>query len=153
MAFLDSNLLISFAFINDKNHTMARELLNKLNKPFFVSPLALFEISASIPRRIIPVGGFRLPNFLQYILDCIPNLEEKLKQSIEIVISYLKDTLELTFCSDEECPELKEYGGVHIIGEQVKLFKLYALGMEKAYKDTVGENHMRMTVCKNLLHL
>jgi len=67
-------------------------------------------------------------------LDCIPNLEERLKQSIEVVLSYLKDTLELTFCSDEECPELKEFKEVYIIGEQVKLLKLYAFGMEKAYK-------------------
>jgi len=132
MPFLDTNLLISFVFVNDANHTKARKLIEELRGPLLISPWALFEIYAVVPRRIIPEGGFQLPEPLREILDRMPDDEDKLRRSVEVVVSFLKNALPLTLCSDEESPELGELEEVCISDERIKLLRLHASGMGKA---------------------
>ena len=136
MPFLDTNVLISFAFVNENNHQKAKNLILKRLKgrDFYISSITIFEIYSVIPRRIIPAGGFYLPNPLQQLLNSIKSPDDRLKRSIEITISYLKNQINFYFCTDNKVPELGKVKKIKTAGETIKLFSFYILGMKKSYK-------------------
>ena len=143
MPFLDTNVLISFAFVNENNHQKAKNLILKRLKGrnFYISSITIFEIYSVIPRRIIPVGGFYLPNPLQQLLNSIKSPDDRLKRSIETTISYLKNQINYLknqinfyFCTDNKVPELGKVKKIKTAGETIKLFSFYILGMKKSYK-------------------
>ena len=134
MVFVDTNVLISYAFINDSRHNQAEKLLDETRKTerLYLSPIAIFEIYCVVPRKII--GAFKLPKPLEETLNRMPQLEERLKESIEVVISYLRGRLDLKLCSDEEISEIGQFNEVLVNGEPLKLLRLYMPGIQKSPK-------------------
>lgn len=136
MVFVDASVLISYAFINDARHNEAKNLVEEMKKvdKLYISPIAIFEIHCVIPRRIIPIGGFKLPKPLQEVLNKFPQLEERLRESIEVVISYLRGELNPKLCSDEEISEIGQFNEVLVSGKPLKLLRLYMPGIQKSHK-------------------
>ena len=125
-AYIDTNVLVSYAIESDIKHNDAIKLIDKIKKlKMHVSPLTIFEIYCVIPRLV--EGGLQLPKPLQDVIGTIYNLEDKCKFARRLVLTYLNSALNLIIHSDSETRCLGTLQNVSGF-DSIETLKIYAPG-------------------------
>jgi len=129
--FLDTNVVLSFVFLNDEHHKRTVNFLNQFAEIYYISPMTLFELYCVIPRKF---GNVRFPVAVQRLLNKYETEEEKMACVSTLVVSYFKHSLpkEVIFCSDEKFEWTLR--NVEVDDSTIKIFEPYYLAVQKGHK-------------------
>ena len=144
MYYVDSNVLISYVFATgEPYHVISQSFLEDLvfrkKQKLYASSLTLVEACNVICRKIVKEGS-KLIDPLQRYVDMYKDAKEKCRFLISLIMSFLKEKLEIEFIDDES---LYEFVTVSI--DSVKLPRIFKEAIELSYKINLR--------VKDILHL
>jgi len=131
VAFLDTSVLLSYAFESDGNHPVAKRILEDMvreGRPLFVSPLTILEVYL-VSTRMIASGSVQLPGALERNLNRLQS-EKKIGRVATLLIPFLVERLRLRVCSDGEVPGLRQLERADFLDR--RFMRLYLAAMKKA---------------------
>ncbi|MEX2689286.1 MAG: type II toxin-antitoxin system VapC family toxin [Candidatus Njordarchaeum guaymaensis] len=100
MFYIDTNVLLSYVFISDRKHNIAKEILEKKikNRPIHLSSLTIVEMKASLIRMI--QGGYDLIDPLKILLQKFTK-KDKVRILVAIILGFLKGKFNVSIASDD----------------------------------------------------
>jgi len=142
MAYIDTNVLLSYYFTKDENHTCALNIVKKLRseqREIIISPLTVAELFSVISRRI---HQYKLPPHIKH-------LDEKTK--VGVLVRQALSILNPRVIDDEpRLEQLNEFKAFHIFAKTVDLahkLKLKALDlMHIAYTINLASKGLANTI-------
>jgi predicted nucleic acid-binding protein len=142
MAYIDTNVLLSYYFTEDENHTCALNIVKKLRseqREIIISPLTVAELFSVISRRI---HQYKLPPHIKH-------LDEKTK--VGVLVRQALSILNPRVIDDEpRLEQLNEFKAFHIFAKTVDLahkLKLKALDlMHIAYTINLASKGLANTI-------
>jgi len=121
MAYVDTNVIISFYFDDERNHEIARKIINRLrgrNARLYASPLTIVELFSAISRKL---PNLRLPPHVEIIVKELKPDEEMI---VHILIRNMLESLNITVIDDDPI--------VDLFDNRVRMFYVFRKAIENS---------------------
>jgi predicted nucleic acid-binding protein len=121
MAYVDTNAIISFYFDDERNHEIARKIVDRLrgrNTILYASPLTIVELFSAISRKL---PNLRLPPHVEIIVKELKPGEEMI---VHILIRSMLESLNITVIDDDPIFDLFD--------NRVRMFYVFRKAIENS---------------------
>ena len=121
MAYVDTNVIISFYFDDERSHEIARKIVDRLrgrNTRLYASPLTIVELFSAISRKL---PNLRLPPHVEII---VKELKPDEKTIVHILIGSMLESLNITVVDDDPIFDLFD--------NRVRMFYVFRKAIENS---------------------
>jgi predicted nucleic acid-binding protein len=121
MAYVDTNVIISFYFDDERSHEIARKIVDRLrggNTRLYASPLTIVELFSAISRKL---PNLRLPPHVEIIVKELKPGEETI---VHILIRSMLESLNTTVVDDDPIFDLFD--------NRVRMFYIFRKAIENS---------------------
>jgi len=121
MAYVDTNVIISFYFDDERSHEIARKIVDRLrgrNTRLYASPLTIVELFSAISRKL---PNLRLPPHVEIIVKELKPGEETI---VHILIGSMLESLNITVVDDDPIFDLFD--------NRVRMFYIFRKAIENS---------------------
>jgi predicted nucleic acid-binding protein len=121
MAYVDTNVIISFYFDDERSHEIARKIVDRLrgrNTRLYASPLTIVELFSAISRKL---PNLRLPPHVEIIVKKRKPSEETI---VHILIRSMLESLNITVVDDDPIFDLFD--------NRVRMFYIFRKAIENS---------------------
>jgi len=121
MAYVDTNVIISFYFDDERNHEIARKIVDRLrgrNARLYASPLTIVELFSAISRKL---PNLMLPPHVEII---VKELKPDEKTIVHILIGSMLESLNITVVDDDPIFDLFD--------NRVRMFYVFRKAIENS---------------------
>jgi predicted nucleic acid-binding protein len=121
MAYVDTNVIISFYFDDERSHEIARKIVDRLrgrNTRLYASPLTIVELFSAISRRL---PNLRLPPHVERVVKKRKLSEETI---VHILIRSMLESLNITVVDDDPIFDLFD--------NRVRMFYIFRKAIENS---------------------
>lgn len=121
MAYVDTNVIISFYFDDERSHEIARKIVDRLrgrNTRLYASPLTIVELFSAISRKL---PNLRLPPHVEIIVKELKPYE---KTIVHILIRSMLESLNITVVDDDPIFDLFD--------NRVRMFYIFRKAIENS---------------------
>jgi predicted nucleic acid-binding protein len=121
MAYVDTNVIISFYFDDERNHEIARKIVDRLrgrNTILYASPLTTVELFSAISRKL---PNLRLPPHVEIIVKELKPGEETI---VHILVRNMLESLNITVVDDDPI--------VDLFDNRVRMFYVFRKAIENS---------------------
>jgi predicted nucleic acid-binding protein len=121
MAYVDTNVIISFYFDDERSHEIARKIVDRLrgrNTRLYASPLTIVELFSAISRKL---PNLRLPPHVEII---VKELKPDEKTIVHILIGSMLESLNITVVDDDPIFDLFD--------NRVRMFHIFRKAIENS---------------------
>jgi predicted nucleic acid-binding protein len=121
MAYVDTNVIISFYFDDERSHEIARKIVDRLrggNTRLYASPLTIVELFSAISRKL---PNLRLPPHVEIIVKELKPGEET---TVHILIRSMLESLNITVVDDDPIFDLFD--------NRVRMFYVFRKAIENS---------------------
>jgi len=121
MAYVDTNVIISFYFDDERSHEIARKIVDRLrgrNTRLYASPLTIVELFSAISRKL---PNLMLPPHVEII---VKELKPDEKTIVHILIGSMLESLNITVVDDDPIFDLFD--------NRVRMFYVFRKAIENS---------------------
>jgi len=121
MAYIDTNVIISFYFDDERSREIARKIVDRLrgrNTRLYASPLTIVELFSAISRKL---PNLRLPPHVEII---VKELKPDEKTIVHILIRSMLESLNITVVDDDPIFDLFD--------NRVRMFYIFRKAIENS---------------------
>jgi predicted nucleic acid-binding protein len=124
MAYVDTNVIISFYFDDERGHEIARKIVDRLrgrNTRLYASPLTIVELFSAVSRKL---PNLRLPPHVEII---VKELKPDEKTIVHILIGSMLESLNITVVDDDPIFDLFD-----LFDNRVRMFYIFRKAIENS---------------------